>query len=79
VSAWEEYQRATAAVISAQEERGFAEENVRLANVSLAAGAIAFVDAEAAALGLSAAKLTERAEQMSADLAARALLIAAGR
>ena len=79
VSAWEEYQRATAAVLSAQEERGFAEENVRLANVSLAAGAIAFVDAEAAALGLSAAKLTERAEQMSADLAARALLVAAGR
>ncbi len=79
VSAWTEYQRATAALASATEERGYAEENVRLANVSLAAGTISFVDAEAAALGLSAAKLTERSEQMAADLAARALLVAVGR
>lgn len=78
VSAWEERQRATAAAASAHEELGYAVENLRLANVSLSAGTISFVDAEAAAVGLSSAKLLELSERMSADLAARALLVAIG-
>lgn len=78
VSAWEERARATAAAASAAQERAYAEENLRLANVALAAGTVSFVDAQAAALGLSAAKLSELSERMAADLAARTLIVAIG-
>lgn len=78
VAAWEERERATASAASAAQERTYAEENLRLANVALAAGTVSFVDAQAAALGLSAAKLTELSEQMAADLATRALIAAIG-
>ena len=78
VSAWEEWHRAQASLESARQERGFAEENVRLSNVGFEAGTVSFVDAQAAAVGLSAARLTELSEEMSADIAARALLVAIG-
>lgn len=78
VAAWEERARATASAASAAQERSYAEENLRLANVALAAGTVSFVDAQAAALGLSAARLTELSERMAADLATRTLITAIG-
>jgi protease secretion system outer membrane protein len=77
-NAWEERERAGLALKSAEREVELATENLRLAEVSLSAGAISFLDAEDARLGLNAARLTLLSEQMNLDVANLALLQVTG-
>lgn len=73
-SAWAERVRAERAVASAEQEVALGTENVRLAELSFAAGAISFLDTEDARVGLDASRLTLLSERMNLDLATLTLL-----
>jgi outer membrane protein TolC len=78
-TAWEEHDRARRAEDAATRELALAEENLRLAEASHAAGASTFLELDDARLARDAARLARMAERMGADLAALGLLRAAGR
>jgi outer membrane protein TolC len=78
-TAWEEHDRARRAEEAATRELALAEENLRLAEASHGAGASTFLELDDARLARDAARLARMAERMGADLAALALLRAAGR
>ncbi len=76
--AWEDHVRAGRALAAAERELAFAEENLRLAEVSHAAGASTFLDLEDARMARDSVRLSVMAERMGADLAVRTLRRAVG-
>lgn len=76
--AWEERSRAADALEAVQAELLWAEENLRLAELSLAAGTLSLLDAESARLGRDATQMSLITERMNLDLATRSLLLATG-
>jgi outer membrane protein TolC len=77
-AAWDERARAREALDAARRELALADENLRLAEASHAAGASAYLDLEQARVGRDAARLAVVAERMNEDLASLALLRAIG-
>lgn len=76
--AWEEHARAKAAHATAERELALANENLRLAEAAFQAGASTVLDLDTARVSRDAARLTVLGESMNRDLAALALLKAAG-
>ena len=75
---WERRQRAQKALVAVHHESVLATENARIADAAWTAGAITFLELEDARLGEKAAQLGELQERMNVDLAAIALMAAAG-
>lgn len=76
--AWEQFQRADAAMRAMEEEVKLATDNLRLAEVAFSAGTLTFLDLEDARLGLAAAQMTQLSEHMNRDMAVVDLKVAAG-
>jgi outer membrane protein TolC len=76
--AWEERIRAADALEAVKAELSWAEENLRLAELSLAAGTLSVLDAESARLGRDGARTSLVVEKMNLDIATRSLLLATG-
>ncbi len=78
VRAWQEHQRATAALVAVAREVELATENLRIAELSLSVGNATFQDVEDARLGLIAAQLGQAQERMNLHLAHTALRLVTG-
>jgi outer membrane protein TolC len=76
--AWEAYASARASLASVEREVELSKENLRLAEVSFAAGGLSFLDVEDARVGLLAAERGALQERTARDLAALSLLASTG-
>jgi outer membrane protein TolC len=76
--AWDQYQRASAALDAVQHEVSLAQDNLHLAEVAFQAGTLAFLDLEDARLGWTAAGMSQITERMNRDLAVVDLQSATG-
>jgi outer membrane protein TolC len=76
--AWEERERARLALDAVEKEVTLARENLRVQELALSAGAVAFQDVEDARLGLLVAELGRLQEGRAAYVAVVQLLLAAG-
>jgi outer membrane protein TolC len=76
--AWEAYASARVSLASVEREVELSKENLRLAEVSFAAGGLSFLDVEDARVGLLAAELGALQERTARDLAALSLLASTG-
>lgn len=77
-TAWERYQRASAAYTSAQREQALANENLRLADLALSTGGATVLEVDDARLGVLAADISALQERANRDLAAIDLNVAMG-
>lgn len=76
--AWQDRLRAVKALDTAREELGLAEENLRLADASFAAGASSVLDTEDARVGRDAAQMSVITERMNLDVATLRVLLLLG-
>jgi outer membrane protein len=75
---WEQHARSERALAAVAKEISLAEENLRLAEASFAAGSLSYLEVEDARLGLEAARISALTERMTADTTAIDLLAATG-
>jgi outer membrane protein TolC len=76
---WEKHAKAEASLETVTHELELARENLRISEVAFEAGSITFLDLEDARVGEAAARVSVLQEEMTRDLAAIDLMVAAGR